>query len=724
MSRNNPLPASGPLPIPEDPWMEATRAAIRRQDAAGDDPSSESPPESSWWRRALSLAIIAIAAGQAVAQIHTATVLYSPARWPENRPPHTPLFSANDRSRWCTVWSLAERGTYQIDEIIRRPGWDTIDKVYVGEHFYSSKPPFVAVAATGIYRGLKQARGYDLSTQTHETVQAVLLILNVLPWIAALLVLSRILERYAQTDYSRLFALATAALGTLLTPFLITLNNHTPAAAALIFSLAPLLRIHEGNRSFWRFALAGFFAATCACCELPAALWGLIALVLVCRASLAKTVLWFVPAALLPLGMFFYTNWQATGGVIPVYASFGAAENNPYHYVVDGIPSYWLNPSPLDQGESSPWVYLFHCTLGHHGILSLTPVFLISAVAWLQLPWISRRPWKLVVGLGLGLTVWVLAFYLLQNNSYNYGGVTSGLRWAFWLIPFWVLSLVPVFDRWGGSRVLGGLAAILLGISVYSATMPRNNPWQLPWLYNVWMQWYPPETGDSGEPGQSLPTWLAEVPLLDEGSSAVAVYGSTAAGGGVREFRLELVGLGAGRGPLCRLYGEPPSVTPETAPGSAPLEFDLQGLYALSESDGETTMSSIVAGRGEPAAPVPLRADQSTSPEALRAAFLGGLPKPAQYRWGSVRYLKLPLRRDAFRCRLLAASVLHKSPLAGTAVRYRRVVWWCDELPVGALQIEDTVVDPVDNSLVARQRWTMTQLPLIKPLNAGRERSN
>ena len=28
-----------------------------------------------------------------------------------------PLLSANDRSRWCTVWSLVERHTYQIDEI-------------------------------------------------------------------------------------------------------------------------------------------------------------------------------------------------------------------------------------------------------------------------------------------------------------------------------------------------------------------------------------------------------------------------------------------------------------------------------------------------------------------------------------------------------------------------------------------------------------------------------
>src|SRR5919107_4614960 len=61
---------------------------------------------------------------------------------------------ANDISRWCTVWSLLERGTYVIDDC----PWQskTQDKVYRpapfqeevegGEpvkHFYSSKPPLL-----------------------------------------------------------------------------------------------------------------------------------------------------------------------------------------------------------------------------------------------------------------------------------------------------------------------------------------------------------------------------------------------------------------------------------------------------------------------------------------------------------------------------------------------------------------------------------------------------
>ena len=63
-----------------------------------------------------------------------------------------PFLSANDRSRWMTIRSLVEHGTYEIDEIVGQPTWDTIDMVQHrgrdGElHLYSSKPPLSGHAA-------------------------------------------------------------------------------------------------------------------------------------------------------------------------------------------------------------------------------------------------------------------------------------------------------------------------------------------------------------------------------------------------------------------------------------------------------------------------------------------------------------------------------------------------------------------------------------------------
>ncbi|MBI5758279.1 MAG: hypothetical protein HZA46_07165, partial [Planctomycetales bacterium] len=135
--------------------------------------------------------VIVVAAAQGLASLLTATVLYSPAHWPEKRPPQVPFFSANDTSRWATVWSLAEHGTYQIDVIIQRPGWDTIDKVKLGDHFYSSKPPLLPTIVAGAHWLLKQTTGLDLLTQPHATVQVLLLLFNWLPMVVSLVVIAK-----------------------------------------------------------------------------------------------------------------------------------------------------------------------------------------------------------------------------------------------------------------------------------------------------------------------------------------------------------------------------------------------------------------------------------------------------------------------------------------------------------------------------------------------------
>jgi len=667
-----------------------------------DNPPLSPLPSSggSRWRWGLYLAIIAIAAGQGWAQIQTATFKYSPDRWQEARPPHTPFFSANDRSRWCTVWSLAERGTWQIDEIITRPGWDTIDKVYVNGHFYSSKPPFIAVLVAPLYRGIQRVTGYSFDTHLHDAAHTVLLLFNLIPWILALLVLACLVEEHAESDFARLFVVLVAALGTFLTPFLITLNNHNPAAVCLVFSLAALVGLQNGKTSPWRFAVAGFFAAACACCELPAALWGLVAFAVAWRAGGKATFSWFVPAALIPLATFLITNWQATGSVIPIYASFGASENNPYHYIVDGIPSYWLNPSPIDRGESSVAIYLWHCTFGHHGIFSLTPVFLLSIAAWLTRSSWRGGTWRLILGSGLGLTLWVLAFYVSRTQSLNYGGVTSGLRWAFWLIPLWVLALTPILDRWQASRPRLAFAAVLLGLSVFSITIPRDNPWQLPWLTSVWQKWLPTTPAETARLATS-PSWVVAPPRrLHPQIPLVARYHALGTTGGVRSMTLTFEQSTVDAPITCRVDPVAALIPGDQLVSGARLEFEFPG-----EPWPQDALPVL------PEARLISEASTDNAPDLARR-FFAGLPLPVLYRVDPrPRFVKTRLRTEAFECRLLSASVLHQADPQLPQSRYRRQVWWCDELPWGALQIEDTVADPVDNSVISRTRWRLAAIP-------------
>ncbi|MCA9051599.1 MAG: hypothetical protein KDA89_22830, partial [Planctomycetaceae bacterium] len=454
-----------------------------------------------------------------------------------------PLQSANDRSRWCTVWSLGERGTWYIDEIDQNPAWSTIDKVRHREsedqpwHFYSSKPPLLSVAVTGLYLIEKATLGYSLTDHTVTVTRLLLVLINGIPMIAALCSFRRNLHLLGASGAAVAAMLLIAGFGTMLNPYLTTLNNHTPGAVSLMFCLTAMNRLRLCRESLRRdMAVIGFTAALTVCFELPAALFGILSFLFVLltisgsslnRAAVAQRdetrdaavpisefptagrmfrnvcdmIPWgkdllqnvrlaavsYVPAALIPLAAFFVTNIDCTGGVKPFYAYYGTEK---YRYVHEGIPSYWMDPQGMDANQESTGTYLFHCVLGHHGLLSLSPILLLTPAGW----WMSlRRKASGANGtraaefsfpvIGSVLTVVVLAFYLSRTQNYNYGGNSAALRWMLWLIPLWLYGMVPIVDRLL-RRKRGWIAVFALLIpSAWSSFYSLQTPWRPNWIF-------------------------------------------------------------------------------------------------------------------------------------------------------------------------------------------------------------------------------------------------
>ncbi|MGP0064875.1 MAG: hypothetical protein ACLQGP_14915, partial [Isosphaeraceae bacterium] len=496
------------------------------------------------------VAMVVIAVATAIAAGHT---LRQPA-----------FMTANDISRWCTVWSLLERGTYVIDEC----PWqvDTQDKVErevkdagaaggqgTVKHFYSSKPALISTMIAGILYPARKLSGVPLDkvvlqeraerwTQKPDPdhpgklkgvletpkdpakwpayifyFKPALIVLNVIPYAIFLILFARVLDRYAGNDWAWIFCLVAAAFGTYLLPYTQTLNNHTIGAFSAFFALYQFLRIwDEGELAGWRFATAGFFAGFTASTELPAlAFPALLGPLLLFRFP-TRTILYFLPGAIVPLAAFVAAQYVEFGTFYLPYESFGSQE-----YSYEG--SIWQTPLELDAFNLHPepyLVYLFHMTFGHHGVFSLTPLFLLSAWGalrllrgggrflsawtWLTLltvaglagyylydpaPWkaggamhpyvwiflaipgllallallsaiiLLRRggePMATVAWMTAVLTLVLLAFYTWNPKARNYGGSAQGLRWLFWLIPFWLLMLpmaveggqVRVFVRW------------------------------------------------------------------------------------------------------------------------------------------------------------------------------------------------------------------------------------------------------------------------------------
>lgn len=449
-----------------------------------------------------------------------------------------PALSANDRSRWNNVRALVEYGTYEIDAIItdeqQYKMWNTIDMVkHHGRdgkpHLYSSKPPLMATIIAGPYWVLYHGFGLSMRDQPHAVIRILLALFNVIPLAIYLWLLAGIVERYGRTDYARLLVMIAAGFGTFLTTFAVTLNNHLHGAIFVAATLYVALPIwYDGERRWRYFVMAGFCAAMAAANELPAlAFCAAMGVALLWKAP-ARALLGFLPAALVVAAAWAGTNFAAHGTIRPAYdvRDFTPGPDGKvkdwtngnwynYDYYVGKVKkqSYWSRDpeslarrSVIDRGEPSRPRYMFHCLVGHHGIFSLTPLWLLSVAGTLMM--FRRRKDAAEAGSStaaeprlpasfsaLGILVAVLSvtcivyFTVIQREeNRNYGGGTSGLRWTFWLIPLWLIAMLPAADWISQRRWARAVTGVLLALSVMSASYPIWNPWSHPWI-SQWMSY-------------------------------------------------------------------------------------------------------------------------------------------------------------------------------------------------------------------------------------------
>lgn len=503
------------------------------------------PSEPILTRRMVYTLLIVLAAGMGAGRLLAAALHYDPATyrdkanpddkrraWPGDRPSPTPMFGSNDRSRWATVRALVDEGTFVVGRrepghpastnefgdhgLVFEDGWTTVDKVLHPETqlFYSSKPPLLPTLAAGEYWLLKHLFGWSIDDHRFTVSRIILFTVNWLPLIVYLVLMSRLVDTFGRTDWGQVYVMSAACFGTLLTPFLIAFNNHSVATCTALFALYPALRIWtagEGDAATRRhgdtaigtghFLLAGFFTGFTVTMELPAAALAAALFVLLLYKSPTQTLLFFVPAAIVPVAALLWTNYLAIGDFMPAYDKV----DTPW-YQYPG--SHWYDPDKTKRGvdfiKESKLTYSFHFLFGHHGLFSLAPIYLLS-VAGIGYGLVNRfmqpsaplraadnhegdEPQSLPAifyALTAYLLVVVIGFYLYKTN--NYGGGTSGPRWLMWLTPFLLLTMLPAVD-WLGSRRWGrGVAYVCLGIAVLSASYPALNPWRHPWI-QVYME--------------------------------------------------------------------------------------------------------------------------------------------------------------------------------------------------------------------------------------------
>ncbi len=489
----------------------------------------------------------------------------------------TCFHSANDRSRWATVRSLVDEGTYRIDNVIQGGqaiNWHTIDQVrHLGEdgqlHAYSSKPTLLPTMVAGVYWCLKKLTGWEITERTLLVPRLVLLFTNVIPWGVFLFFLAKLIDRVPVRDWSRYLVLGVAGFGTYLTTFSVTLNNHVPAAVCVTVASYFLCRIWWKQRSdVVCFFVCGVMAALAVAFELPALAFAAVCGFSCLLRSVKGSLLGFVPGAVLVAVGLLGTNYLAHGEWKPAYGhrSDGdliATVNGDFESVLDegqlpvefeeALPetlqfrvsqvargdwptlaestnrwvvgnrsnglrfaivqakaskafeirewgnwyeypeSYWLasrleTKSEVDRGQEDRLLYAFHVLFGHHGVFSLTPVWMLSFAGMVCLLFQKRLPLRWFGLFTIAITAAVFVFYVGVRPAMdrNYGGVTSALRWVFWLAPLWLVCMLPIVEWMGRTPRGRWVCVLLLLVSGLSAFYSVQNPWVHPWLYEVW----------------------------------------------------------------------------------------------------------------------------------------------------------------------------------------------------------------------------------------------
>lgn len=148
--------------------------------------------------------------------------------------------------------------------------------------------------------------------------------------------------------------------------------------------------------------------------------------------------------------------------------------------------SYWRSGQRrgVDLGEPSRVKYLFNATIGHYGLFSLTPIWILMPLGLAFSCFHGRFELRrLAASIALASFV-CLAFYVARPEiDRNYGGVSVCFRWMVWFVPLWLYGMLPEVDSLSEKWTGRAFTIALLVASVFSVSTSLDSPWQSPWLY-------------------------------------------------------------------------------------------------------------------------------------------------------------------------------------------------------------------------------------------------
>lgn len=394
--------------------------------------------------------------------------------------------NANTGSRYATIESLVDYGTYNIDasRYARTP-----DKVKARGHWVSSKPPLLPTYGAGVYWVIKKLTGYTIADHEGIVVWTVGMFTGWLSHLVFLIYFHRLLLLFLKRRLAILLTFLCAGFAYLGVAWATAINNHSVGAALQVagFYYAYRVRTDLRPRLLHWFA-AGLWLGILPAMDLPSIAFTFFVGIYLLTKDWKRTLLVFAPAAVPGLLTQLFLAHKATGSWLPAYADSALTSyaGNLFRSARSGI-----------EGLREPkHIYAFNMLLGHHGLFSMTPLFCFGFFEAIR-RFVKREPHRREIAVWMSTLAAFLYFYIRRTT--NYGGWSVGMRWLVPVMP-WLLLLFGLWlDRTTLTRIKrwGVLGAFL--VSAYNVQDGLSSPFQ----FSVWHNFL------DGEPnrGRIGPTW-------------------------------------------------------------------------------------------------------------------------------------------------------------------------------------------------------------------------
>jgi hypothetical protein len=376
--------------------------------------------------------------------------------------------NANTGSRYATIESLVDYGTYSIDA---SRYLFTPDKVKARGHFVSSKPPLLPTYGAGVYYLLKRITGYNITDNESIVVWTVGVFTGWLGHLVFLIYFYRLCRLLLVRQLAILVTVAVASFAYLGVAYATAINNHSVGAAFAVAGFYHAFKAKHGLGGTLDWVLAGAALGVLPAIDLSSlALTGMCGIYLATK-SFKRTLLFYVPFALPGVLSQFYLAHIATGSYIPAYADAGMMSYKGSYF--------GGRRAGIDALFEPKTKYAFNVLIGHHGLFSMTPLFGFSLFE------IGRRLWKRdkyvaeTIVFTVVITV-VTAFYIFRTH--NYGGWCVGMRWLVPVMPWLVLLFGLWLDRTKLGKVKWSFVVAAFAVSAFNVQDGLTSPFQ----FSVW----------------------------------------------------------------------------------------------------------------------------------------------------------------------------------------------------------------------------------------------